>query len=137
MFSFMDPATYEQYSILKQTTGSIDRFLKEGTKVTVELIGEEAVALQFPKVVELKVTLTAPGIRGGAGQYDEIGHARKRNGDSRAAIRGNRRGRTGGHRDRQICQASSNQENLNLFCTSPHDDKDAVVMITKVEPCSY
>ena len=33
-------------------------------KVIVELIAEEAVALQFPKVVELKVALTAPGIRG-------------------------------------------------------------------------
>jgi len=61
----MDPATYEQYSIPKQTIGSIDRFLKQGTKVTVDLIGEEVVALQFPKVVELKVTLTAPGIHGG------------------------------------------------------------------------
>ncbi|MEE9288749.1 MAG: hypothetical protein V3U69_04075 [Bacteroidota bacterium] len=34
-------------------------------KLTVELIGEEAVSVQFPRVVELKVTLTAPGIRGG------------------------------------------------------------------------
>lgn len=63
MFFFMDPETYEQYGIPKHTIGSIVRFLKEGMKVIVELIAEEAVALQFPKVVELKVALTAPGIR--------------------------------------------------------------------------
>lgn len=63
-FYFMDPETYEQYSISKAAAGSIEKFLKEGMKVTVEMLAEEALALQFPKVVELKVTLTSPGIRG-------------------------------------------------------------------------
>ena len=63
-FYFMDPGTYEQYSIPKIANGPIEKFLKEGMKVTVEMLGEEALALQFPKVVDLKVTLTAPGIRG-------------------------------------------------------------------------
>jgi len=63
-FYFMDPETYEQYGIPKAAIGNIERFLKEGLKVTVEMLGEEALGLQFPKVVELKVTLTAPGIRG-------------------------------------------------------------------------
>ncbi len=62
-FYFMDPETYDQYSIPKVVIGSIERFLKEGMKVTVEMLGGEALALQIPKVVELKVTLTAPGIR--------------------------------------------------------------------------
>ncbi|MEE9187368.1 MAG: elongation factor P [Bacteroidota bacterium] len=65
MFLFMDPVTYDQVGIPRQAIGSIDRFLKEGMKLTVELIGEEAVSVQFPRVVELKVTLTTPGIRGG------------------------------------------------------------------------
>ncbi len=34
-------------------------------RVTVELLGEEAVSIQFPKVVEVTVTLTGPGIREG------------------------------------------------------------------------
>lgn len=63
-FYFMDSETYEQYSIPKTSIGGIERFLKEGMKVTVELLGEEALTLQFPKVVELKVTLASPGIRG-------------------------------------------------------------------------
>ena len=63
-FYFMDPGTYEQYSIPKIAIGPIEKFLKEGMKVTVEMLGEEALALQFLKVVDLKVALTAPGIRG-------------------------------------------------------------------------
>lgn len=63
-FYFMDPTTYEQYGIPKAAIGTIEKFLKEGMRVTVEMLGEEALGLQFPKVVELKVTLTAPGIRG-------------------------------------------------------------------------
>jgi elongation factor P len=63
-FYFMDSQTYEQYGIPKAAIGNIEKFLKEGMKVTVEMLGEEALTLQFPKVVELKVTLTSPGIRG-------------------------------------------------------------------------
>jgi len=63
-FYFMDSETYDQYSIPKASIGGIERFLKEGMKVAVEMLGGEALALQFPKVVELKVTLTSSGIRG-------------------------------------------------------------------------
>ncbi|MEK6570950.1 MAG: elongation factor P [Bacteroidota bacterium] len=63
-FYFMDPDTYKQYGIPKAAIDNIEKFLKEGMKVTVEMIGEEALALQFPKVVELKVTPTVAGIRG-------------------------------------------------------------------------
>lgn len=56
-FYFMDPQTYEQYGIPKAAIGTVEKFLKEGMKVAVEMLGEEAIALQFPKVVELKVTL--------------------------------------------------------------------------------
>lgn len=63
-FYFMDSGTYEQYGIPKASIAGIERFLKEGMKVTVEMLGEDALTLQIPKVVELKVTLTSPGIRG-------------------------------------------------------------------------
>ncbi len=33
--------------------------------VSVELLGEEPIGLQFPKVVEMKVKMTGPGIRDG------------------------------------------------------------------------
>lgn len=62
---FMDPASFEQVSIPKSAVGAAEKFLKEGMKITVELLGEEALTIQLQKVVELKVASTGPGIRGG------------------------------------------------------------------------
>lgn len=62
---FMDPSSFDQVSIPKSAVGLAEKFLKEGMKITVELLGEEAITIQFPKVVELKVASTGPGIRGG------------------------------------------------------------------------
>jgi elongation factor P len=62
---FMDPVSFEQVSIPRESIGITEKFLKEGMKITVELLGEEALTIQFPKVVELKVMTTGPGIRGG------------------------------------------------------------------------
>ncbi len=62
---FMDPDTFAQVGIPKAAIGSSEKFLKEGTKATVELLGEEAVTVVFPKIVELKVASTGPGVRDG------------------------------------------------------------------------
>jgi len=62
---FMDPETYIQVGVPKIALGQREKFLKEGTKATVELIGDEAVTVSFPKVIELKVSATGPGIREG------------------------------------------------------------------------
>ena len=63
MFHFMDPETFEQLEISKATVGNIEQFLKEGAILGVELVGDEPIAVQFPKIVELKVTMTGPSIR--------------------------------------------------------------------------
>ena len=62
---FMDPETFVQVSVPKGAINQHQKFLKEGTKATVELIGEEAVSIQLPKVIELKVAVTGPSIREG------------------------------------------------------------------------
>lgn len=62
---FMDPNSYEQVGVPKESVGHIEKFLKEGMKMSVELLGEEAISVQFPKVVELTVASTGPGIRDG------------------------------------------------------------------------
>lgn len=62
---FMDPNSFEQVAIPKHSVGQTEKFMKEGMKVTVEMLGEEALTVQFPKTVELRVTSTGPGIRGG------------------------------------------------------------------------
>jgi elongation factor P len=62
---FMDPESYEQIQVPSKFASIDTRFLKEGAIVALEFIGEEPIAIQFPKVVELKVSLTGPGIRDG------------------------------------------------------------------------
>ena len=62
---FMDPQTFEQVAVAKAAVGRAESLLKEGTRVTVELLGEEPLTVQFPRVVELSVSSTGPGIRDG------------------------------------------------------------------------
>jgi elongation factor P len=59
----MDPQSYEQVGVRKDSVGQAEKFLKEGMKITVELLGEEAVSVQFPKIIEIKVAATGTGIR--------------------------------------------------------------------------
>ena len=62
---FMDPNSFEQVSVTKKSIGHVEKFLSEGMKISVEMLGEEAVSVQFPKIVELKVDSTGSGIRDG------------------------------------------------------------------------
>lgn len=64
-FFFMDSETFEQVGVPKAAIGTIEKFLREGTRATIELFGDEAVSIQFPKILELKVTITGPGIHEG------------------------------------------------------------------------
>jgi elongation factor P len=65
MCYFMDPESFEQVGVLKNTVGTIEKFLKEGSRATIEIVNEEAVSVQFPKVLELEIVSTGPGIREG------------------------------------------------------------------------
>ena len=62
---FMDPNSFDQVSVPKKSVGHIEKFLSEGMKIGVEMLGEEAVSVQFPKIIELKIASTGLGIRDG------------------------------------------------------------------------
>ncbi len=62
---FMDPVSFEQVAVPLATLGTQQQYLTEGMKVTIELLGDEPISLDFPKIVELEVAATGPGIRGG------------------------------------------------------------------------
>jgi elongation factor P len=64
-YYFMDPDTFNQISVPKSSVGIHGKFLKEGAKATLELIEDEAVSVNFPKVLELRVISTGPGIHDG------------------------------------------------------------------------
>ena len=57
---FMNPDTYEQTEIARETIGSRAAILLAGMKLVVEFLGTRPVNVVFPDVLEVKVTDTAP-----------------------------------------------------------------------------
>jgi elongation factor P len=57
---FMNPQTYEQISISLSLIGPQVRFLKPEMQLPVEFVQGQPVSVDFPAVVELRVTETAP-----------------------------------------------------------------------------
>ena len=64
-FIFMNNETYEQFPIPAESVGRQDIFLKENAEIGVLFAGEQALAINFPKIVELKVTAAPQGLKGG------------------------------------------------------------------------
>lgn len=61
---FMDPQSFEQFPILRQGFGGQERFLKEGSEVTLLFFQNEPISIELPLKVELGVIDTPPGERG-------------------------------------------------------------------------
>jgi elongation factor P len=63
-FHFMDSATYEQFTLSQESVGDDRYYLKEGLILELFKFNGQAVSLQLPQYVELKVKSTEPGARG-------------------------------------------------------------------------
>ena len=63
-FYFMDTANYEQIHISNEALGDSVNYLKPEMTIQVEFYGTEPVGIELPQTVDLKVTDTAPGIKG-------------------------------------------------------------------------
>lgn len=63
-FVFMNMENFEQYPIASTVVGKQEVFLKENTEIDVLFEGDKALSIDFPKVMEFKVTRTAPPIKG-------------------------------------------------------------------------
>lgn len=61
---FMDPKTYEQVEVAKNILGEQINFLREGQVVNVLFWDEQALGVDLPPSVVLKVTETDPGLKG-------------------------------------------------------------------------
>ena len=61
---FMDTTTYEQIEIPEAQIQDEMKFMKENMEVSVIMYDTEVLGVSLPNTVELKVTETAPGIRG-------------------------------------------------------------------------
>ncbi len=62
-YFFMDPESFVQVPLSKGQVGNVENFLKEGLKVTIELLDDLPIAVYFPKIMELIVSSTGPGIK--------------------------------------------------------------------------
>lgn len=64
MFIFMDTETYEQTHLSTEVLGDAASYLLPDSTISVELYDGAPVGLHLPATVDLKVTDTAPGIKG-------------------------------------------------------------------------
>ena len=63
-FYFMDTTSFEQIHISSEALGDSVSYLKAEMTILVEFYGSEPVGIELPQTVDLKVTDTAPGIKG-------------------------------------------------------------------------
>ena len=63
-FYFMDTTSYEQIHITAEALGDSVSYLRPEMTIKVEFYGTEPVGIELPPAVDLKVTDTAPGIKG-------------------------------------------------------------------------
>jgi len=61
---FMDTETYEQESISREALGDAINFLKEEDVVDITIYEGEAIAVELPNFLVLKVTYAEPGVKG-------------------------------------------------------------------------
>jgi elongation factor P len=60
----MDQSTFEQIALNKDKVGEGAKYLKEGFVVTISFFEDEALDVNLPASVELKVVETSPGFKG-------------------------------------------------------------------------
>ncbi len=63
-FYFMDDVTYEQFEIASDIIGDQAGYMKEGDKVNVQIFNGQAINVELPKNVPLKVTYTEDAVKG-------------------------------------------------------------------------
>ena len=64
LFHFMDQTTYEQVALPKDKIADSAKYLKEGFVVNISFFNDEALDVNLPAAVELKVVETSPGFKG-------------------------------------------------------------------------
>lgn len=63
-YSFMDPVSFEQFSVSSSVLGEQLKYLKDGMDVLLIVSDEEALGLELPLSLVYEITETGPGERG-------------------------------------------------------------------------
>jgi elongation factor P len=63
-YVFMDQESFEQMTLTRELLSDAVLYLKDGLELEILMHGEEAIGVELPITVELKITQTEPGFRG-------------------------------------------------------------------------
>jgi elongation factor P len=63
-FAFIDPATFDQIELSAQTIGDVKHYLTAGGHVDVLFVDGNALTVELPSAVNLKIIESADGIKG-------------------------------------------------------------------------
>lgn len=63
-YNFMDPVTFEQFTISKSILGDSAKYLYEGLEVQLVVSGEEALGIELPNSLIYEITETGPEEKG-------------------------------------------------------------------------
>ena len=63
-FNFMNPVSFEQFSIERSIIGDQSKYLKEGLDVVLIVNDGEAIGLELPNSIIYEITETGPGEKG-------------------------------------------------------------------------
>ena len=74
-FHFMDPVSYEQFTVDRKLVVDITKYLKEGMDLTLLAVDDNPVGMEIPKIMDYKIVQTGGSARGntvGAAQKDAV-----------------------------------------------------------------
>ncbi len=63
-FTFMDPVSFEQFTVPANVLGESAKFLKDGIEATLIVSGEEVLGLDLPPSLTYTISETGPGEKG-------------------------------------------------------------------------
>lgn len=63
-YVFMDPDTYNQFTLDEETIGDVSAFLKEGEKVMVKYFEGNPISVDLPITMVFEIKYTEPGFKG-------------------------------------------------------------------------
>lgn len=63
-YCFMDPASFEQFTLNLSVVGEQGRYLKDGMEVNLITTGEEALGIELPNTLVYTITDTGPSEKG-------------------------------------------------------------------------
>ncbi len=63
-YTFMDSATYDQFTMSDADVGDSGKYLKEGLEVTLSMYEGQPIAIQLPRKMTFKIVETMPAVKG-------------------------------------------------------------------------